>query len=72
MSDSINPNQRSRSSRMNNATHSESPNGKHQPLGKIIDTWRRIEFQLRGTPHSHGMACVINDGTLAESLDETD
>ena len=47
-------------------------NGKHQPLGKIIDTWRRIEFQLRGTPHSHGMACVINDGILAEFFDETD
>ncbi len=44
-------------------------NGKHQPLGKIIDTWRRIEFQLRGTPHSHGMACVIHDGILAEFFD---
>ena len=47
-------------------------NGKHQPLGKIIDTWRRIEFQLRGTPHSHGMACVIHDGILAEFFDEAD
>ena len=47
-------------------------NGKHQPLGKIIDTWRRIEFQLRGTPHCHGMACVIHDGILAEFFDEAD
>jgi hypothetical protein len=47
-------------------------NGKHQPLGKIIDTWRRIEFQLRGTPHCHGMACVINYDIITELIDYTD
>jgi len=37
-------------------------NGKHQPLGDIVDSWRRIEFQLRGTPHSHNIVCVSHDG----------
>jgi hypothetical protein len=45
---------------------------KAPPVGKNIDTWRRIEFQLRGTPHNHGMACVINDGILAEFFYEID
>jgi len=37
-------------------------NGKHQPLGDIVDSWRRVEFQLRGTPHSHNIVCVAHDG----------
>jgi hypothetical protein len=47
--------------------------GKYQPLDKIIDTWRRIEFQPRGTlPHCHCMACAINDDILAELMDYAD
>ena len=31
-------------------------NGKHLPLGqKITDFWRRLEFQLRGFPHTHNL-----------------
>eukprot|EP01034_Spumella_vulgaris_P035454 gene35454-43716_t len=40
-------------------------NGKHKPLGTITDSWRRVEFQERGTPHSHNMIAVV------KNVDET-
>jgi hypothetical protein len=33
-------------------------NGKHKPLGEILDWWRRVEFQEKGTPHSHNLICI--------------
>eukprot|EP01034_Spumella_vulgaris_P024801 gene24801-31181_t len=37
--------------------------GKHQPFGKVVDFWRRVEFQLRGTPHSHNLICIARSST---------
>jgi hypothetical protein len=34
-------------------------NGRDKPLGEIVDYWRRVEFQLRGSPHSHNLICVL-------------
>jgi hypothetical protein len=31
--------------------------GEDKPLGKILDYWCRVEFQMKGTPHWH---CLIN------------
>jgi len=43
-------------------------NGRDQPVGKITDYWRRVEFQLRGSPHSHNLICVLrfrnDDGSV--------
>lgn len=36
--------------------------GKARPFGEILDTWRRVEFQLRGTPHVHALLSIIFDG----------
>ena len=41
-------------------------------MGKIVDFFRRVEFQLRGTPHYHILVSVKHDGidkTFIESLD---
>eukprot|EP01034_Spumella_vulgaris_P025376 gene25376-31830_t len=35
--------------------------GKHKPFGKVLDFWRRVEFQEKGTPHSHNL---INIATI--------
>ena len=32
--------------------------GESKPLGEVVDFWRRVEFQMRGTPHSHNLICV--------------
>jgi hypothetical protein len=32
--------------------------GKDKPLGEIVDFFKRIEFQLRGSPHAHCLICV--------------
>jgi hypothetical protein len=40
--------------------------GTARPLGEITDTWRRIEFQFRGSPHCHAVVCVKVDGKLRE------
>lgn len=31
--------------------------GSAKPLGTVCDEWRRVEFQMKGTPHCH---CLIN------------
>ena len=38
--------------------------GRDQPLGEISDFWRRVEFQARGTPHSHNLICTTKNGIL--------
>jgi hypothetical protein len=43
-------------------------NGRDKPVGKLTDFWRRVEFQSRGSPHSHSLGCVLrfkdNDGKV--------
>ena len=34
-------------------------NGRDRPVGKLTDFWRRVEFQSRGSPHSHSLGCVL-------------
>ncbi len=41
-------------------------NGKHQPFGKVLDFWRRVEFQERGTPHSHNLLCIEKTADISE------
>jgi hypothetical protein len=41
--------------------------GKAMPFGKVMDFWRRVEFQEKGTPHSHNL---INIATYAGGIDE--
>jgi hypothetical protein len=41
--------------------------GKAQPFGIVKDYWRRVEFQERGTPHSHNL---INIAVTAGGLNE--
>jgi hypothetical protein len=47
-------------------------NGNSKPLGKIKDFWRRVEFQMRGTPHSHNLINVENDGITESSIGSED
>ncbi len=44
--------------------------GKSQPFGVVKDFWRRVEFQERGTPHSHNLIniAVSKDGINENSL----
>jgi len=42
--------------------------GKNKPIGEIVDFFRRVEFQLRGTPHIHLLACVKPDGIKPEDI----
>jgi hypothetical protein len=40
--------------------------GKHQPLGKVVDWWFRVEFQSRGSLHVHSLLWSLlrlSDGT---------
>ncbi len=43
-------------------------NGKHKPLGEILDFWRRVEFQMKGTPHSHNLICTATNGIDATTV----
>ena len=36
-------------------------NGSKMPFGSVQDFWRRIEFQLRGTPHEHSLLAILHD-----------
>ena len=36
--------------------------GSAAPLGRVVDFFRRVEFQLRGTPHYHILLSVKHDG----------
>ncbi|XP_071486145.1 uncharacterized protein [Diadema antillarum] len=42
-----------------------------QPIGKIIDYFYRIEFQQRGSPHTHCLFWVENAPNLGIDKDET-
>jgi hypothetical protein len=42
-------------------------NGKARPFGKVMDWWRRVEFQEKGTPHSHNL---INIATTEGGINE--
>jgi hypothetical protein len=47
--------------------------GKSQPFGVVKDYWRRVEFQERGTPHSHNLINIeitkngINENSLSNT-----
>eukprot|EP01034_Spumella_vulgaris_P025461 gene25461-31925_t len=49
--------------------------GKHRPFGKVLDFWRRVEFQEKGTPHSHNLINIatnvdeVNEDSLLETGD---
>ncbi len=45
--------------------------GTTKPFGEITDTWIRVEFQARGTPHVHYILFVKDTEELA-SLDLKD
>jgi len=38
--------------------------GVDRPLGHILESWLRIEFQARGTPHLHSLLNVKHNGIL--------
>jgi hypothetical protein len=46
--------------------------GKARPFGEVMDFWRRVEFQEKGTPHSHNLINIatydggINENSLLE------
>lgn len=42
--------------------------GYDNPLGKVLEVWRRIEFQGRGTPHSHNLLNIEHNGILENSI----
>ena len=42
--------------------------GHDLPLGIIDDFWRRMEFQGRGTVHSHNLICTRHDGVSESSF----
>jgi hypothetical protein len=46
--------------------------GKHNPLGKVTDYWRRTEFQFKGSPHEHCLVAVAKDGILPEDVCSVD
>eukprot|EP01034_Spumella_vulgaris_P022621 gene22621-28758_t len=47
--------------------------GLARPFGKVKDFWRRVEFQEKGTPHSHNLICIetsansVNEDSLLET-----
>jgi hypothetical protein len=41
--------------------------GKARPFGEVMDFWRRVEFQEKGTPHSHNL---INIATYEGGINE--
>ncbi len=49
--------------------------GKAAPFGVVKDFWRRVEFQERGTPHSHNLINIeltpggINEDSLSRTSD---
>ena len=47
-------------------------NGRDRPFGHILDFWRRVEFQARGSPHSHNLLCIkrYNTGLKENELSE--
>ncbi len=47
--------------------------GEDQPFGEVLDYWRRVEFQERGTPHSHNLINIRikPDGVSEDSLTRT-
>ena len=48
--------------------------GEDKPLGFIQDYWRRVEFQARGTPHTHNLIAILHrmpDGTKYDEIDES-
>ena len=46
-------------------------NSKAQPLGKVVDYWIRVEFQQRGTAHTHSMIAVEKNKNIDLDVDET-
>jgi len=42
--------------------------GEDAPLGKLLDFWRRVEFQARGTAHSHNLICTEKNGILESDI----
>ena len=46
-------------------------NSKSQPLGKVVDFWIRVEFQKRGTAHTHSMVAIEKNQNTDLDLDET-
>lgn len=42
--------------------------GRARPFGEIVDTWRRVEFQMRGTPHVHALLSILFDGVVPLDL----
>ena len=43
--------------------------GVAQPFGVVRDFWRRVEFQLRGTPHVHCLLAIIRDAIKASFIE---
>lgn len=43
-------------------------NGRSKPFGVVVDFWRRIEFQLRGTPHAHCMIATANEDKSGHTI----
>ena len=46
--------------------------GKNNPLGELVDYFRRIEFQSRCSPHCHAMLSVKHDGITEKDINSTD
>ena len=46
--------------------------GKDKPLGEIVDYFKRIEFQLRGSPHAHCLLCIKRDEILESFVHSKD
>ena len=43
---------------------------KAKPIGKVVDSFFRVEFQLRGSPHIHGLVWIENAPKLDTDSDE--
>lgn len=46
--------------------------GKDKPLGTISDRFSRLEFQRRGSPHTHNLYAVLKDHITAECISSAD
>ena len=47
-------------------------NGKDKPLGEMVDFFRRIEFQMRGSPHMHALISICKKDGITEKDVESD
>eukprot|EP01034_Spumella_vulgaris_P029121 gene29121-36113_t len=41
--------------------------GKSKPFGEVTDSFRRVEFQGKGTPHSHNMMAIKDEAGSVEN-----